>query len=78
MIKSADKDNTGFVSCNEFSDLLKQNLFDVAENLNVEIEGQGQGQGQRKPRKGNMHRSMIGKKPKGLRSTYISKKTMRR
>ena len=75
MIKSADKDLTGFVSCNEFSDLLKQNLFDVAENLDVELENP---KAKQKKSKGNAHRSMIGRKPTSLRSTYMSKRTNRR
>lgn len=74
MIKSADKDNTGYVSCDEFSGLLKQNLNDVAMNLDVTLEEPGKKQ----VKKGKMHRSVIGKKPKGLRSTYMPKRTLRR
>lgn len=75
MIKSADKDGSGYVSCGEFSDLLKQDLFDVAGGLDVDL---GQGQAQKKGRKSSTHRSMIGTRKNIQKSTYGKKRTIRR
>lgn len=76
MVKSADRDGSGYVSCNEFSNLLKQNLFNVADNLGVDLENPN-AKKLIKSGKGKAHRSMIGRKPTAMRSTYASKRTMR-
>ena len=75
MIKSADKDGSGYVTCPEFSELLSQNLYDIGDNLNVDLERPG---GQGGKRKKSTHRSMIGRKPTSMRSTYGRKQTKRR
>lgn len=72
MIKAADNDGTGYVSCNEFSGLLNQNLFDIADNLDVELERPGV------KRKKSTHRSVMGRKSRIMRSTYMKKPTNRR
>jgi hypothetical protein len=74
MIKKADKDGSGYITCNEFSELLGQNLFDIAEGLNVGLEKPG---GNKKMTKSS-HRSVIGRNPKANRSTYGKKMTFRR
>lgn len=71
MIKSADNDGSGYVTCNEFSNMLKQDLFDIAGGLNIELE-----QGNPKSRKMSAHRSMIGGKRKNvMKSTYMTRRT---
>ena len=72
MIKAADQDGSGYVNCNEFSSLLNQNLFDIADDLKVELERPGGA------RKKSTHRSVMGRNPKALRSTYVKKVTKRR
>jgi hypothetical protein len=70
MIKSADKDGSGNVSCNEFSDMLKQDLFDIAGGLDIDL-----GQGQNKSRKMSTHRSMVGGRKNVMKSTYMGRRT---